>query len=138
MDCTIQVDQGSEQVIPEVLGRLQRQGLHVITTFDFQLARAPHVNCSCPHHGQKGCNCQYAVLLVYEPQSGYAVNRTITVHGRDGQVWLSLLERPRLPTGDARQHTALETKLLEALQDLVPPGQVGPVQAKEDGASGVP
>lgn len=118
MDCTIQIERAVERVIPELLVALRRQGLHVITTFDFQLARAPHVECSCPHHGTEICNCQYMVLLIYEPQCDYAVCRTLTVHGQDEQVWLSLLQHPEMPARDALSDAALETKLLELLQGL--------------------
>lgn len=120
MDCTVRIGGASERVIPQLLDRLQHQGLHVVTTFDFQLARAPHVECSCPHHGTENCNCQYVVLLVYEPQYGYAVYRTITVHGQDKQVWLSLLQRPEPLIRDARPYAAMEAKLLEVLQGLEP------------------
>lgn len=124
MDCTVRIGGASERVIPQLLDRLQHQGLHVVTTFDFQLARAPHVECSCPHHGTENCNCQYVVLLVYEPQYGYAVYRTITVHGRDEQVWLSLLRRPGTPAGNSEPHVTLEAKLLDALQRLDVPVSV--------------
>jgi hypothetical protein len=131
MDCTIHLDRASERVIPELLGRLQRQGLHIITTFDFQLARAPHSECSCPHHGTENCNCQYVVLLVYEPQYDYTVYRTITVHGQDKQVWLSLLNRPGTPAGNNEPHANLEAKLLDTLQELGAPALVNVVQADD-------
>lgn len=118
MDCTVHIERAIERVMPELLAALQRQGLHVTTTFDFQLARAPHGECSCPHHGTENCNCQYMVMLVYEPQYGYAVYRTLTAHGQDENVWLSLLQHPELPARYALPHAALETRLLELLQGL--------------------
>lgn len=131
MDCTVRIDRASERVIPELLQRLQCQGLHVVTTFDFQLARAPHVECSCPYHGTENCNCQYVVLLVYEPQYGYAVYRTITVHGQDKQAWLSLLRRPVTAAGNSEPHATLEAKLLGALQGLEVPASVSVMEADE-------
>lgn len=129
MDCTVHIEWANERLMPELLAALQRQGLHVITTFDFQLARAPHVECSCPHHGTETCNCQYVVLLIYEPQYDYAVYRTITVHGQDEQVWLSLLKRPGMPDGKSELHATLEAKLLNVLQRLDVPA---PVSAAAD------
>lgn len=132
MDCTVHIERTNEWVMPELLTALQRQGLNVITTFDFQLAQAPHVACHCPHHGTEQCNCQYVVLLVYEPQYDNAVYRTITVHGQDEQVWLSLLERPGMPAGNTRPHVDLEAKLLDTLQEL---GVPVPVQVEADDGS---
>lgn len=133
MDCTVHIDRASECIIPELLGKLQRQGLHVITTFDFQLARAPHVECSCPHHGTENCNCQYVVLLVYEPKYGHAVYRTLTVHGQDEQAWLSLLQRQEPSAGNVRPYAALEAKLLKVLQGLE---LITEIQKQEAGEGG--
>lgn len=123
MDYTLRVDQASEQVIPNLLGALQRQALQVIVTFDLQLARADHATCNCPHHGTERCTCQYAVLLVYDPKQGYGAYRTITIHGRDGQVWLSLLKRSASSAKVTPAQEALEEQLLDILLGLVAPFQ---------------
>lgn len=131
VDCTIHIDRANERVMPELLAALHRQGLSVITTFDLQAARAPHEECPCPHHGTANCNCQYAVLLIYEPESDFAVYRTLTVHGQDEQVWLSLLQRPGTPAGKSGPHATLEAKVMEALQRLDVPAPVS-VAAEDD------
>ena len=133
MDCTVCIDRANEQVMPELLDALQRQNLRVITTFDFQLARALQVECNCPHHGLEECNCQYAVLLVYGPEYDHALYRTITMYGRENQVWLNLLQRQEPSAGDARLQAALEDKLLELLQGLK---LVTEVQRQEMGQGG--
>jgi hypothetical protein len=124
VDYTLRIDQASEQVIPNLLGALQRQALQVIVTFDLQLARADHATCDCPHHGTERCTCQYAVLLVYDSKQGYGSYRTITVHGRDGQVWLSLLKKSASSAKVAPAYETLETKLLDILLGLVAPSQI--------------
>jgi hypothetical protein len=72
------------------------------------------------------------VLLVYEPQYGYTVSRTITVHGRDEQVWLSLLRRPGTLAGNSEPHAILEAKLLDVLQRLEVPASVKVMEEDED------
>ncbi|MEW5957029.1 MAG: hypothetical protein AB1801_04850 [Chloroflexota bacterium] len=131
VDHTVRINQPNEQIIPELIQALERQELHAILTFDFQHARSPHVSCGCPHHGTEACNCQYAVLLVYNPQHGYEVYRTLTIHGRDEQVWLSLLKRPASPRQIGPAHEALETKLLEILFSLAAPSQTEDAEAGE-------
>ncbi|MFQ5611871.1 MAG: hypothetical protein ACE5H9_07025 [Anaerolineae bacterium] len=118
MDYTLRIDRPSEQVIPDLVEVLQRRGLPVKLTFDLQLACADQVGCQCPHHGTTGCTCQYAVLLVYPRQPGPGGYLTITAHGRDGQVWLSLLQAPALPAGFRAIHEALGAELLEVLLGL--------------------
>ncbi len=131
MDYTVRIDQPNKQIIPDLIQALERQELHAILTFDFQHARSPHVSCGCPHHGTEACNCQYAVLLVYDPQYGYEVYRTITIHGRDEQVWLSLLKKPASARQIVPAHKTLETKLLEILFRLAAPTQTREVEADE-------
>ncbi len=118
VDYTLRVDRPSEQVIPDLVDALQHRGLQATISFDLQLARAGHADCDCPHHGMEGCTCQYAVLLVYDPQPGSGVYRTITVHGRDEQVWLSLLKSPISPTENTLIYEAVEALLLNTLLRL--------------------
>jgi hypothetical protein len=120
VDYTVQINQAHKQIIPDLIHELEHQTLHAIITFDFQHARSPHAGCGCPHHGTEACNCQYAVLLVYDPHYGHEVYRTITVHGRDEQVWLSLLKKPASPRQLDAAHEALETILLGVFYRLAP------------------
>lgn len=137
MDYTVRINQPNEQIIPELIEVLRHQALRAILTFDFQHARSPHVSCGCPHHGTEACNCQYAVLQVYDPQHGYEVYRTITIHGRDEQVWLSLLKKPASPRQIVPAHKALESKLLEILFSLAAPIQTEAAEAGEPTSSAV-
>ena len=118
MDYTLHVDRPSEQVIPELVADLEQRGLRVMITFDLQLARASQVDCRCPHHGTEECTCQYAVLLVYDRMRERGVYRTLTLHGRDGEVWLSLLQSPTLPADVRLAYEALGKELLELLLKL--------------------
>jgi hypothetical protein len=124
-DYTVHVDRPSEEVIPELVTILERHGLRVMITFDLQLARANQVDCHCPHHGTERCTCQYAVLLVYDQKQGSGTYRTITLHGRDGQIWLSLLrctsppgKSPTNSAGARGCHETLERTLLDLLLSL--------------------
>ncbi len=118
MDYTVHVDRPSEQVIPELINSLERRGLRVIVTFDLQLARAHQVDCRCAYHDTERCTCQYTVLMIYTQKQGTGPHRTITAHGRDGQVWVSLLKRPALLTDARPDHEVLEKELLDLLLEL--------------------
>ena len=118
MDYTMHVGRPTEEVIPELVNALERQGLHVMITFDLQLARSHQTDCCCPHHGTERCTCQYAVLMVYRQKQGTGPHRTITAHGRDREMWLSLPESPMLPTGSQPNYEALGRELLEILLEL--------------------
>jgi hypothetical protein len=123
MDYTLRVDRPSEQVISELVKALQRRGLRVMITFDLQLARANQVDCQCPHHGTERCTCQYAVLLAYARRGQSAVYRTITIHGRDRQVWLSLLKSPTSPDNAHLAYEALGLELLDIVSGLANPSR---------------
>ena len=71
---------------------LEEKGLQVLRSFDLQVARSVHANCSCPHHGTEKCDCQMVVLLVYA-QGKPPI--TLVVHGHDGQVSFVLVDAPQ-------------------------------------------
>ena len=123
MDYTVRLEHPGEQVIPQLIGALQRQGLQATISFDLRLARADHADCDCPYHGQAECTCQYAVLLVYDPAQEDGTYRTITLHGRDETVWLTLLQSSVPHNGNAIAHEAIEAIIMEALLSLVAPVQ---------------
>lgn len=137
MDYTVHVDRPSEQVIPELVNALERRRLRVMVTFDLQLARAHQGGCRCPHHGTERCTCQYAVLLVYNQKQGSGANRTITAHGRDGEVWLSLLRSPTLSAEASPAHEALGKELLDLLLGLAGMSQAGVMEAGQSVGSEV-
>ena len=71
--------------------RLELAGFQVMRSFDLKVARAAHLDCTCPHHGTDKCDCQLVVLLVYA-KDGPPV--TLVIHGHDGQVQVALAETP--------------------------------------------
>jgi len=87
---TLQTDW--DQAITQATRFLQEKGLQVLRSFDLQVARSVHANCSCPHHGTEKCDCQMVVLLVYAPGKPPI---TLVVHGHDGQVSFVLVDAPQ-------------------------------------------
>lgn len=45
--------------------RLEQSGYVVVPTFDLQAVRLSQTEFSCPVHGDKSCDCQLVILLVY-------------------------------------------------------------------------
>jgi len=82
-DCRTAVDLITESLTSE--------DLQVVRSFDLQVARTAHSNCTCPNHGTNQCNCQLVVLLVYKQDK---LTVTLIVHGRDGETHLSYVEHP--------------------------------------------
>jgi hypothetical protein len=113
---TLHLNQSSEDVLRSLVKALNRRELQVVASFNLRQARAQQVDCPCPYHETADCSCQYIVLLVFAPKRPSEGYRTITLHGRDGQVWLSLLESPFPPAG-----TSLEAVLLNILLGLTGP-----------------
>lgn len=112
------LDQTSEKVQAWVNEKLTSAGLRVVPTFDLQVARTAHPDCSCPHHGTDECNCQMIVLLVYDRQDDPV---TLVIHGQDGKTWLSLATPVR-----TRSRQSLESAVRNALvpRHPLPPSSV--------------
>lgn len=81
------LNQTCEQVDMWAREKLTQAGLRVVPTFDLQIARLAHPDCSCPHHGTEQCSCQLVILLVYGKQEDPA---TLVIHGQDDKTWVSL------------------------------------------------
>jgi hypothetical protein len=81
------LDLTCEQVQARINQQLTRAGFRVVQTFDLQVARLAHPDCTCPNHGTEDCNCQMVVLLVYH-KKGDPI--TLVIHGQEGKSWLSL------------------------------------------------
>lgn len=77
--------------------QLSQNGLRVLQTFDLHDAHLAVAECPCPHHGTDQCDCQVIILLVYGITAEPA---TLTLHGHDGQTWVSLADRPSQPIGE--------------------------------------
>jgi hypothetical protein len=96
------------QVIDEISRLLTSSGLTVVESFDFQVARANHHGCTCPHHGTDQCTCQMAILLVYGED---AMPVSLMVHGNDERTELSLIE-----TSGQMITAAMKGKIISTLQ----------------------
>lgn len=81
----------SEKAVSWAQEMLVCAGLQVSISFDLQLARETHTECSCPHHGTAECDCQMVVFLVYGQD---ACPASLIIHGRDGLTYLTLADTP--------------------------------------------
>jgi len=96
-----------DDAVTRVTDTLSRAGLRVSRSFDLRVARAAHVDCSCPHHGTEQCDCQMVVLLVYR---GTRAPATLVCHGRDGHTVLVLVDTP-----EQRPASELEAAIVASL-----------------------
>jgi hypothetical protein len=110
----------TDHVILLIRQLLTSIGLTVCQSFDLQTARAAHKDCACPHHGTDMCDCQMAVLLVYE-ENGEPL--TLVAHGQNGYTSLEIFNPPyQRPSGTlqaAVKSTLQAEKLLEAAYPIV-------------------
>jgi hypothetical protein len=81
----------SQKAIARATQALTAAGLRVMRSFDLQVARSVHIECTCPYHGTDQCNCQMVVLLVYEQNKPPL---TLVAHGHDGQTHFALVDSP--------------------------------------------
>ena len=92
-------------------------GFHIVQTFDLQVARLAHSDCTCPYHGTANCDCQLTVLLVYlqaeEPSS-------LVLHSRDGRTEVSF-GRPVTRQVDVNKEQLLERLILSRLPSIPTP-----------------
>lgn len=104
----MQFDRNCNQVIEESISRLTQSGFTVVESFDLQVARANHNDCTCPQHGTDQCACQLAILLVYE-RDAFPVS--LMVHGNQEWTEISIVETP-----DQKIKPALRTTIISTLQ----------------------
>lgn len=112
---TLQID--PENGLLYVQEALAAAGMEVQRSFDFQVARAAHAGCTCPHHGTERCTCQLVVLLVYGESPAPA---TLVVHGREGITNFALVDIPA-----SRPDGALAATIREALTKRAYPPRAG-------------
>ncbi len=86
------LQQTCDDAVDWIIRQFSAVGLHVVRTFDLQVARQMSIECPCPHHGTDQCDCQLVVLLVYKP--GYSPI-SVVAHGYDGQTWFSVVDSPQ-------------------------------------------
>ena len=117
MAYTVQLKQSGVRITAKLIDALRRQGLQVTISFDLELVRADCVD--CPYHGLMECTCLYTVLLVHDPKQLDGTYRTVTIHGRDETVRLTLLQSPIPHNGNTIIHEAVEAIIIDALLSLV-------------------
>lgn len=101
----------SLETIRKTIDSLSVAGLQVVQSFDLQVARSAHTECTCPHHGTDQCDCQLVVLLVYGPVGSPV---TLVIHGHDGQAEIALADTP-----DQRLASQLVNSIRQALLPVV-------------------
>jgi hypothetical protein len=84
--------------------RLVTANLRPRQTFDLHGARVGSHGFVCPTHGTNECDCQMAVILVYD---GAIEPVTLILYGNNGQAWLSIAE-------DANQKP--DARLIDTIQ----------------------
>lgn len=113
------LNQNRDQAEAWVKEKLTTAGFRVVPTFDLQVARSAHTDCSCPHHGTDECNCQLVVLLVYGKQDDPA---TLVIHGQDGKTWLSLAT-PIETRSRQNLESSVRHILVHRYSDSLPPAE---------------
>src|SRR5512133_3512020 len=99
--------QPCDQAINWAASKLEQANFRAVRTFDLQVARMAHLDCTCPHHGTAQCNCQMVVLLIYQSNLPPA---TLVIHGNQETSWLYLINSPQQSIG-----TQLEKDIQEVL-----------------------
>jgi len=112
----ITLNQNCEQVQAWANQQLVGAGFRVVQTFDLQVARLAHPDCTCPNHGTDECNCQMVILLVY-PKRGNPI--TLVIHGQEDRTWLSLAV-PDSGRGNQRLEATIH-RLLQTGAGWLPP-----------------
>lgn len=114
------IDQTCEQVQAWVNQQLANADLRVVQTFDLQVARLAHPDCSCPNHGTDECNCQLIILLIYQRKGDPAA---LVIHGQEGKSWLSLVAQSERHT-KRRLETAIQRALKPKPSNILPLAEV--------------
>ena len=97
-----------------VAAALECQRLVVSSSFSLRSALSAGGDCGCLEHGTPACQCQYAVLLVYDPdQPAGGPPVTVTVHSRAAAAWVTVVQEVTAPPAPA-----LVDQVLAALASL--------------------
>jgi len=103
------MEQPYEVTIAWIVERLRNLGLQTTITFDLQVARHAHSNCSCPHHGTEQCDCQMVVVLVYGRDSKPI---SLVIHSHEAITQLSFVDTPQQPVNTQLKKLLLRTLTL--------------------------
>ncbi len=100
-------DQSCGDAVNQVIQELTGAGLQALRTFDFQPAQNMLSECACPPHESAACDCQMAVLLVYQ---GGRHPVSLVAHGYGERTWLYLVDTPQ-----QRADPCLEAAIIKLL-----------------------
>jgi len=103
----LSIDSPCDEALQWAKKQLSQAGLRSMQTFDLHTARLGLHDCSCPNHGTEECDCQMIVLLVYGEAAEPA---TLTLHGNNGQAWISVTDNPLQQT-DKKLITSIQRAL---------------------------
>ena len=107
----------SKKAVERMTDRLSADGLQVIRSFDLRTARAAHVDCPCPHHGNTECDCQMVVLLVYDD---LGIPLTLIAHGKDSKTHFALVHPPEQGQERILKSIVLQAMALEGFSAIKP------------------
>lgn len=96
-----------ETAMALVVTLLRNEGLSPQRTFNLRSACASLSDPSCPHHGDRPCDCQLIVLLVYDQQLPPVA---LIGHGYDDQTEICL------EASGQRPHPLLTSRIRQALK----------------------
>jgi hypothetical protein len=99
-----------DEAISSLIDILNESGLQTLVSFDSHQLRESASPAACPYHGISGCDCQVAIILVYDDDK---VPEALLAHGQDGETWISLPT-----TWGQRPPVQLEKKIIKALVPL--------------------
>ena len=114
-DTFLILEQPSDEAVAWVIHQVNEAGLQVLRTFDLQMARLAHTECTCPQHGTDQCDCQMVVLLVY---GGHIQPISLVAHSYDGKTWISLVNTPQ-QRADPRLEASIRQVLASSLRSEV-------------------
>ena len=102
----------AEKTVEWIIQSLESLEFQAIPSFNLRSTQRSRHLPVCDVHGERVCDCQLIILLVYEQDRGPA---TLLAQGRDGRTWLSFAD---LPAGG--QEAGLVQRIQQALQQGAP------------------
>lgn len=106
------LDLEAEKAVEWIIQSLESLEFQAIPSFNLRSTHQPRPLPVCDAHGERFCDCQLIILLVYEQDRGPA---TLLAQGRDGRTWLSFADQ--LAGG---QEAGLVHRIQQALQQSAP------------------
>jgi len=112
----VTIKRNCKEVLQLLTERLSAQGLQIVRSFDLKTARIAHPECSCPRHGNKDCDCQMVVLLIYGDGESPI---SLVFHNDNEETNFTMVDRNRSSQNSSLEDILLETIVLETLDGLI-------------------